>query len=103
GVDTVINAAAMKRIDACATDPLEAIRTNVYGAENVLAAARERGVERALQVSTDKVPASVSTYGSTKVLAEALFVDANGYAPGRMRTAVVRYGNVTGSRGSLVP
>lgn len=103
GADVVINAAALKRIDACQRDPREAIRTNVYGADNVLHAARERGVERCLQVSTDKVPASVSTYGSTKALSEALFVDANCYAPGRMKTAVVRYGNVTGSRGSLVP
>lgn len=103
GVDTVIHAAALKRVEKGEEDPLEFVRTNVGGAEAVIHAARERHVERVVFLSSDKACQPVTTYGQTKALAERLFVAANVYTPGGTRFSATRYGNVTGSRGSLVP
>ncbi len=104
GVDTVIHAAALKQVPAVEYNPFEAVLTNVIGAKNVVDAAIDRGVKRVLAISTDKAVAAVNTYGKTKALAEGLFVQANAYA-GKFGTrfAVCRYGNVVGSRGSVVP
>lgn len=101
GVDDVIHAAALKRIEVGAYNPDEMVKTNVLGANNVLEAARRVGVKRCLLISSDKAFEPVSPYGQTKALAEALFHAANGY--GGMMTAACRYGNVAGSTGSVIP
>lgn len=101
GVEEVIHAAALKRIEVGAYNPDEMIKTNVMGSQNVLEAARVAGVSKCLLVSSDKAFEPVSPYGQTKALAEALFLAANGY--GGMKTAVCRYGNVAGSTGSVIP
>ena len=103
GVDVVIHAAAYKRVEFGESDPLDFIKTNVGGAENVITAARECGVARCLLVSTDKAAAPHTLYGGTKMLAERLFVAANVYTPNGTIYAACRYGNVAGSRGSLIP
>ena len=104
GVDFVVHAAAMKQIPACEANPFEAVQTNILGARHVIDAAIGCGVERVVALSTDKAVNPVNLYGATKLCAEKLFVQANGYAShGRTRFAVVRYGNVVGSRGSVVP
>jgi len=104
GVDVVIHAAALKQVPACEYNPFEAIKTNVVGAQNVIEAAIERGVERVLGLSTDKAANPVNLYGATKLCAEKLFVQGNAYVgESRTRFACVRYGNVVGSRGSVVP
>jgi len=100
GVDYIIHAAALKRIDSCEYNPSEAVNTNVIGAQNVIEAAAERGVEKVIALSSDKAVAPVNLYGATKLVAERLFVAANTLGP---RFSVVRYGNVLGSRGSVVP
>ena len=102
GIDTVIHAAAMKRIEACEADPLEAIATNVLGTQHVALAAVRARVTRAVLLSTDKAPAAHTLYGSTKFTAERLWLAANAYGAGRTRFAATRYGNVLGSRGSVV-
>lgn len=104
GVDTVVHAAALKHVPVCEYNPLEAIKTNVLGAANVIDAAIDRGVRRVIALSTDKAAAPVNLYGATKLCSDKLFVSANHYAGGHStRFAVVRYGNVVGSRGSVVP
>lgn len=103
GIDIVIHAAAMKIIPTCERDPYECIHTNVLGAENVARAAMRNGVERVIALSTDKAAAPLNLYGASKLAAEKLFVAANGIAAGNTRYAVVRYGNVVGSRGSVIP
>lgn len=104
GVDFVVHAAALKHVPSCEYNPLEAVKTNVLGAANVIDAAIDRGVERVVALSTDKACSPVNLYGATKLCADKLFVSANNYS-GRhcTRFAVVRYGNVVGSRGSVVP
>jgi UDP-N-acetylglucosamine 4,6-dehydratase len=104
GVDVVFHAAAMKHIPLAEYNPLEAIRTNIGGAENVIDAALERNVGTVVAISTDKAASPVNLYGATKLCMEKLFVAANSYrgAHGTVFT-VVRYGNVIGSRGSVVP
>lgn len=102
-VDTVIHAAAMKQVPACEYNPIEAIKTNVHGAENIINAAVDTGVENVLALSTDKAVNPVNLYGATKLVAEKLFVQGNVYDPGQTRMSCVRYGNVLGSRGSVVP
>lgn len=103
-IDYIIHAAAMKQVPASEYNPMECIRTNVYGAENVIAAALACDVERVIALSTDKAANPINLYGATKLASDKLFVAANNMA-GRRRTAfsVVRYGNVAGSRGSVVP
>ncbi len=104
GVDIVIHAAAMKHVDACEYNPFEAVRTNIHGAQNVIEAAIDCGVEKVIALSTDKACSPVNLYGATKLASDKLFVAANAYVgEKKTRFAVVRYGNVVGSRGSVVP
>jgi UDP-N-acetylglucosamine 4,6-dehydratase len=103
-VDVVLHAAAMKQVPACEYNPFEAIKTNVLGAQNVIDAAIDCGVPRVVALSTDKAVNPANLYGASKLCAEKLFVQGNSYAGGRdTRFAVVRYGNVLGSRGSVIP
>lgn len=104
GVDIVVHAAALKQVPACEYNPLEAVRTNIDGAANVIDAAIDNEVEKVLAISTDKAVWPVNLYGATKLVAEKLFVHGNAYTGGRKTSfSVVRYGNVVGSRGSVVP
>ena len=104
GIDFVVHAAALKQVPAAEYNPTECIRTNVSGAEHVINAAIENGVEKVIALSTDKAASPANLYGATKLLSDKLFVAANNIAGGkRTRFAVVRYGNVIGSRGSVVP
>jgi len=105
GVDYVIHAAAMKQVPACEYNPFEAIKTNVLGAQNIINAAIDCKVKKVLALSTDKAVAPVNLYGATKLCAEKLFITGNAYVPADQETAfsVVRYGNVAGSRGSVIP
>ncbi|MCP1143742.1 UDP-N-acetylglucosamine 4,6-dehydratase (inverting) [Lysinibacillus endophyticus] len=104
GVDIVIHAAAMKHVDACEYNPFEAIKTNIHGAQNIVEAAIDRNVEKVIALSTDKACSPVNLYGATKLASDKLFVAANAYVGEKnTRFAVVRYGNVVGSRGSVVP
>jgi UDP-N-acetylglucosamine 4,6-dehydratase len=104
GVDVVFHAAALKQIPACEYNPFEAIQTNVLGAKNVIDAAIDEGVKRVIGISTDKAVNPLNLYGATKLCAEKLFVQGNVYGrPRGTNFAVVRYGNVIGSRGSVVP
>lgn len=104
GVDIVIHAAAMKHVGACEYNPFEAVKTNINGAQNVIEAAIDRGVEKVIALSTDKAASPVNLYGATKLASDKLFVAANSYVGDKpTRFSVVRYGNVVGSRGSVVP
>jgi UDP-N-acetylglucosamine 4,6-dehydratase len=104
GVDIVFHAAALKQIPSCEYNPFEAIQTNVIGAENVIDAAIDQGVKRVIAISTDKAVNPINLYGATKLCAEKLFVQGNAYGYARGTTfSVVRYGNVIGSRGSVIP
>jgi UDP-N-acetylglucosamine 4,6-dehydratase len=104
GVDFVIHAAALKQVPAAEYNPMECIKTNVHGAENVIHAALECGVEKVIALSTDKAANPINLYGATKLASDKLFVAANNMAGSRRtRFSVVRYGNVVGSRGSVVP
>lgn len=104
GVDIVVHAAAMKQVPACEYNPMEAIKTNILGSSNVVEAAIDAGVKKVLALSTDKAVNPVNLYGATKLAAEKLFVQSNAYAAGTAtRFSCVRYGNVVGSRGSVVP
>ena len=104
GVDVVIHAAALKQVPACEYNPIEAIRTNIDGGTNVIQAALDARVQRVIALSTDKAVSPVNLYGATKLVAEKLFVQANAYRGGDpIRFASVRYGNVVGSRGSVIP
>ena len=103
-VDVVVHAAALKQVPACEYNPIEAILTNVMGARNVIDAALNENVGMVLGLSTDKAVNPVNLYGATKLVAEKLFVQANSYSGDRRtRFACVRYGNVVGSRGSVIP
>ena len=103
-IDVVVHAAALKQVTAAEYNPFEAIKTNVIGAQNVIDACRKNGVKRVVALSTDKAAAPINLYGATKLCSDKLFVAANNYR-GRTDTAfsVVRYGNVMGSRGSVIP
>ncbi len=104
GVDLVIHAAALKQVPACEYNPFEAIQTNVMGARNVIDAAIDQRVKKAIAISSDKAVSPVNLYGATKLCAEKLFVQGNAYSgEGGSRFACTRYGNVVGSRGSVVP
>ena len=103
-VDFVIHAAALKQVPAAEYNPMECIKTNVHGAENVIQAAFANNVEKVIALSTDKAANPINLYGATKLASDKLFVAANNMAGGyQTRFAVVRYGNVAGSRGSVVP
>lgn len=104
GVDIVVHAAALKQVPTAEYNPLEVIKTNILGASNIIDAAIDCGVKRVIALSTDKAVNPVNLYGATKLCADKLFVSAGAYTgPGETRFAVVRYGNVLGSRGSVVP
>lgn len=104
GIDYVVHAAALKQVPTAEYNPTECIRTNIAGAENVIQAALETGVRRVIALSTDKAASPINLYGATKLVSDKLFVAANNMAGKRQtRFAVVRYGNVVGSRGSVVP
>lgn len=104
GVDIVIHAAALKQVPACEYNPMEAIKTNILGSGNVIEAAMDAGVKKVMALSTDKAVNPVNLYGATKLAAEKLFVQSNTYAAGTAtRFSCVRYGNVVGSRGSVIP
>ncbi len=104
GVTVVVHAAALKQVPACEYNPFEAIQTNIMGGRNVIDAAIDKGVERILALSTDKAVNPVNLYGATKLCAEKVFVQANAYAGAQeTRFSCARYGNVVGSRGSVIP
>lgn len=104
GVDVVIHAAALKQVPACEYNPIEAVMTNVEGAKNVIDASIDSGVEKVMALSTDKAVNPINLYGATKLVAEKLFVQANAYSGSTgTKFSCVRYGNVVGSRGSVVP
>jgi UDP-N-acetylglucosamine 4,6-dehydratase len=104
GVDIVVHAAALKQVPACEYNPGEAIMTNIMGGRNVIEAALDTSVEKVMALSTDKAVNPINLYGATKLAAEKLFIQSNAYAGGRdVRFSCVRYGNVVGSRGSVVP
>jgi UDP-N-acetylglucosamine 4,6-dehydratase len=104
GIDIVVHAAALKQVPAAEYNPIECIRTNVLGAENVINAAVDAGVDRVIAVSTDKAANPINLYGATKLCADKLFIAANVLAGGESTNfSVVRYGNVVGSRGSVIP
>lgn len=104
GIDVIIHAAALKQVPACEYNPFEAVKTNVLGAQNVITAAIEAGVKRVLALSTDKAAGPINLYGATKLCSDKLFIAGNHMAGlANTRFSVVRYGNVMGSRGSVIP
>lgn len=104
GIDTVVHAAALKQVPAAEYNPIEFINTNVLGAENVVQACLDTGVNRVVALSTDKAAAPINLYGATKLCSDKLFIAANNIKGSRdLRFSVVRYGNVMGSRGSVIP
>lgn len=103
GVDYVIHAAALKQVPALEYNPMEAVKTNVIGAENIVDAAIDKGIDKVVALSTDKAVNPVNLYGATKLVAEKIFISANAYSGGKVRFCGVRYGNVMGSRGSVIP
>lgn len=104
GIDIVIHAAALKQVPACEYNPFEAVKTNILGAQNVIEASIDRGVRQVVALSTDKAAAPINLYGATKLCSDKLFVAANNYRGKHdIKFSVVRYGNVMGSRGSVIP
>lgn len=104
GIDIIVHAAALKQVPTAEYNPMECIRTNVFGAENVINAALDRGVKKVVALSTDKAAAPINLYGATKLCSDKLFIAANNIKGSRQLSfSVVRYGNVLGSRGSVVP
>lgn len=104
GIDYVVHAAALKQVDTGEYNPFEFVKTNVIGSQNVIEAAIDAGVKKVVALSTDKASSPINLYGATKLTADKLFITGNHYAAAYpTRFAVVRYGNVTGSRGSIIP
>jgi len=103
GIDIIIHAAAIKHVPIAEYNPMECIKTNIHGAENVIQAALDNNVEYVMALSTDKAANPINLYGATKLASDKLFIAANNMSGGRTKFAVVRYGNVVGSRGSVVP
>jgi UDP-N-acetylglucosamine 4,6-dehydratase/5-epimerase len=104
GIDTVVHAAALKQVPAAEYNPFEFIKTNILGAQNVIDACMDKGIKRVVALSTDKAAAPINLYGATKLCSDKLFVAANNFRGERdLRFSVVRYGNVMGSRGSVIP
>lgn len=104
GIDTVIHAAALKQVPAAEYNPFECIKTNILGAQNIIEACLDTGVRNVVALSTDKAAAPINLYGATKLCSDKLFTAANNIKGGRdLRFSVVRYGNVMGSRGSVIP
>lgn len=102
GVDIVVHAAALKQVPTLEYNPFEAVKTNIIGSQNIINAAIDQGVENVLLISTDKAAQPVNLYGSTKLCAEKLFISGNSYSGGKTKFSCVRYGNVIGSRGSII-
>jgi UDP-N-acetylglucosamine 4,6-dehydratase len=104
GIDYVVHAAALKQVDTGEYNPLEFVKTNVYGSQNVIEASIDAGVKKVVALSTDKASSPINLYGATKLTADKLFVAANNYSQKYgTQLSVVRYGNVMGSRGSVIP
>ena len=103
GVDYVVHAAALKQVPALEYNPMEAVKTNIIGADNIVDAAIDRGVKKVIALSSDKAANPINLYGATKLASEKVFIAANAYAGGKVKFSVVRYGNVFGSRGSVIP
>ena len=104
GIDFVVHAAALKQVPACEYNPFEAVKTNIMGAANVIDACIDKGVKKVVALSTDKACAPVNLYGATKLCSDKLFIQGNAYSgPNGTKFSVVRYGNVAGSRGSVIP
>ena len=104
GIDYVIHAAAMKQVPACEYNPIEAIKTNIDGATNIINAALNKGIKKVVALSTDKAVNPVNLYGGTKLVSDKLFISANAYTGTQdINFLIVRYGNVAGSRGSVIP
>ncbi len=103
GIDLVVHAAALKQVPTAEYNPLEAVKTNILGAANIVDAATDRGVARVMALSTDKAANPINLYGATKLCADKLFVAANATGIGKTIFSAVRYGNVVGSRGSVIP
>jgi UDP-N-acetylglucosamine 4,6-dehydratase/5-epimerase len=104
GVDIVIHTAALKQVPACEYNPFEAVKTNIIGGQNVIDAAISCGVKKVIALSTDKAAAPINLYGATKLTSDKLFIAANNYSgEDDIKFSVVRYGNVMGSRGSVIP
>jgi len=104
GVDYIIHAAALKQVPAAEYNPTEAIKTNIYGAQNIVNVASDRGVKKVIALSTDKAANPINLYGATKLCSDKLFIAGNAFVSGdESRFSVVRYGNVIGSRGSVIP
>ena len=104
GIDYVVHAAALKQVDTAEYNPMEFVKTNILGSENVIQASIANGVKKVVALSTDKASSPVNLYGATKLTADKLFISSNHYVEaGGTRFAVVRYGNVMGSRGSVIP
>ncbi len=104
GIDIVVHAAALKQVPACEYNPFEAVKTNILGAQNVIDCAMDRNIEKVVALSTDKAAAPINLYGATKLCSDKLFVSANNFkGSSKIRFSVVRYGNVMGSRGSVIP
>src|SRR3989339_1999758 len=102
GVDIVVHAAALKQVPILEYNPFEAVKTNILGSQNVIEAAIDQEVENVLLISTDKAVQPINLYGSTKLCAEKLFISGNSYAPVKTKFSCIRYGNVIGSRGSII-
>jgi UDP-N-acetylglucosamine 4,6-dehydratase (inverting) len=103
GIDVVVHAAAMKQVPACEYNPFEAIKTNVIGAQNIVEASIKCNVKKVIALSTDKAVNPANLYGGTKLLSDRLFIAANNYGAKKTIFSVVRYGNIVGSRGSIIP
>jgi len=104
GVDYVVHAAALKQVDTAEYNPMEYVKTNILGSENVMLASIDAGVKKVVALSTDKASSPVNLYGATKLTSDKLFISSNHYSYARgTKFAVVRYGNVVGSRGSVIP
>lgn len=103
GVDYVVHAAALKQVPALEYNPTEAVNTNVMGADNIVDSAIDAGIKKVIALSTDKAVSPINLYGATKLVAEKIFIAANSYGGGKVKFSAVRYGNVIGSRGSVIP
>src|SRR4029078_7701977 len=104
GVDYVVHAAALKQVDTAEYNPFEFVKTNILGSQSVIEACIDAGVKKVVALSTDKASSPINLYGATKLTADKLFITGNHYAaPSPSRFSVVRYGNVMGSRGSVIP
>ncbi|MBO6971803.1 MAG: UDP-N-acetylglucosamine 4,6-dehydratase (inverting) [Prochlorococcus marinus CUG1431] len=103
GVHTIIHAAALKQVPAAEYNPTEFINTNIHGSQNVIEAASDCGVKNIISLSTDKASSPINLYGATKLCSDKLFIAANRYSGHKLKCSVVRYGNVMGSRGSVIP